>query len=78
MATSSSKPQDGVGDSNLVKMMQGIEESKVFKGGTCSEFLESLTTEISMDVKKINSRHSTYSSLGKTIKNQRNPPIFRN
>ena len=71
MATSSNKPQDGVGDSNLVKMMQGIEESKVFKGGTCSEFLESLTTEISMDVKKINSRHSTYSSLGKTIKNQR-------
>lgn len=71
MAASSYPIQNGVEDSGLLKELINVKNKKVFNNYDAESFLQSIVTEIGVDVKKSESFGKNYENLKQGIKNQR-------
>ncbi len=70
MATSTSVV-DGEGGADLVEKLIALKDAKNYQGGSATEYLQSIVSEISIDCKKAQTLESNYKNLKSTITNQR-------
>ncbi len=71
LATSSYPIQDGVEDSGLVDKFLALENKPLFNNSTASSYLQSIVSEIAVDVKKSETFEKNYTNIQKSISNQR-------
>ncbi len=62
---------DGVGQYDLVTELINTKNARVYEGGTASEFLGALVTEIAVDTRKAKNLTTAYENMQTTIQNQR-------
>ena len=70
MATSYDS-SDGASQSDLVYDLLYTKNAEIYKGGTASDFLQALITEIGVDTRKANNKVESYTNMQTTIENQR-------
>jgi flagellar hook-associated protein 1 FlgK len=70
MATSKN-PEDGKSQYDLVSELLGTKNKEDYEGGTASQFLQSLVTEIAVDTRKTKNLTENYTKMQTSIQNQR-------
>lgn len=65
------KNADGVSQNDLVKDLLATKDANVYNGGTATEYLQSLITEIAIDTRKTKTFTENYENMRTTIENQR-------
>lgn len=62
---------DGSGYASLAQDLLDLRDAKIIESSTCEGFLQSLVTELAIDVKKQQTLEENYSNFQNAIKNQR-------
>lgn len=71
LATSYHPIQDGIDDAGLLDEFLKLQNANIYRNGTATEYLESITTEISIDAKKAQTFEKNYTNIKTSIENQR-------
>lgn len=71
MAASAYPIQDGKDDAGLIEQLLKLENKTNYNNGTAQEYLQSIMTEISVDVKKSATFAKNYTNIKKNVENQR-------
>lgn len=62
---------DGVSQSDLVDKLIATKTASIYNGGTATEYLQSIVTEIAVDTRKSKNLSENYTNMQTTIENQR-------
>ena len=71
MAVSTHPIQDGVDNAGLLDRFLKLQDAPIYRNGKATEYLESITTEISIDTNKAKTFEKNYENIQKSIENQR-------
>ena len=71
LAASSYPIHDGVDDAGVIEKFIAIEDEEAFRGANAKEYLNSIVTEISIDVKKSEMFELNYQNIKTSITNQK-------